>query len=92
MSNLIILYVKFRAKSGKREDFKRHLFDLIEIMRKEPAFVRTIAHDHPDDPNDISLYEIWRGTRETWNPLILLSPRVRRMFAISGEQFIAAYA
>ena len=66
MSDLIILYVKFRTKSGKREDFKRHLFDLIEIMRKEPAFVRTIAHDHPDDPNDISLYEIWRGTRETW--------------------------
>jgi quinol monooxygenase YgiN len=66
MSDLIILYVKFRAKPGKREDFKRHLFDLVEIMRKEPAFVRTIAHDRPDDPNEISLYEIWRGTRETW--------------------------
>ena len=41
--------IETRTKSGKREDFKRDLFDLIEIMRKEPAFVRTIAHDHPDD-------------------------------------------
>jgi quinol monooxygenase YgiN len=62
----VVLYVRFHTKPGKKEAFRAHLYRTIEAMQVEPAFVNTIVHDVLDAPDDIVLYEIWRGSRERW--------------------------
>ncbi len=61
----IVLLVRFRAKAGKKEEFRKHLYGLVERMRTEKAWINTIVHeDHESE--DIVLYETWRGTKESW--------------------------
>jgi quinol monooxygenase YgiN len=63
---LIVLYIRFKPKPGQFEEFKRHLYALIDVMAHEKAYVNTIVHNDPDHPDEIVLYETWRGTRESW--------------------------
>jgi quinol monooxygenase YgiN len=66
MSEHIVLYVRFRVRPGRMEDFRSHLYKTIEDMKGEPAHVNTIVHVNLDQPNEVLLYEIWHGTRESW--------------------------
>ncbi len=66
MTEQIALIVTFDPKPGREEEFKRHLFSLVEQMSQEPHFQNTIVHDELDTENRIILYEIWAGTRDRW--------------------------
>ena len=66
MSEHIVLYVRFRVREGRLDDFRNHLYKTIEAMKGEPAHVNTIVHVSLDRPNEVMLYEIWHGTRESW--------------------------
>lgn len=66
MSEHIVLYVSFRVRPGRKEEFLAHLYKTIEDMKFEPAHVNTLVHENLDRPNEIVLYEIWHGTRESW--------------------------
>jgi quinol monooxygenase YgiN len=62
----VVLCVRFRTKPGQKEVFRKHLYRAINAMKEEKAFVNTIVHDFIDEPNDLLLYEIWHGTRDSW--------------------------
>jgi len=64
--DLIALCVRFRIKPGRKEQFRRMLYDVVEAMKSEPEFVNTIAHEEPDHPDRMTLYETWRCTREAF--------------------------
>lgn len=64
--NQIILNIRFKVKPGKKEAFRDSLFSMINNFRNEPTFVNAIVSDDLDNPNDLVIYEIWQGTRESW--------------------------
>jgi quinol monooxygenase YgiN len=66
MAQKIVLYVRFKTRAGKKEEFHRHLYALVEIMKAEPAFVNAIIHEDIEHPDEIVIYETWQGTRESW--------------------------
>lgn len=64
--NQIILNIRFKVKPGKKEEFRKQLFTLADIMSNETNFVNAIIHDDMDQSEDIVIYEIWKGTQESW--------------------------
>jgi quinol monooxygenase YgiN len=65
-SNQIILNIRFKIKPGMKETFRDSLFAMINKFRNDPTFVHAIVSDDIDSPNDLHIYEIWQGTRESW--------------------------
>ncbi|KRF31640.1 putative quinol monooxygenase [Paenibacillus sp. Soil787] len=65
-SNQVILNIRFKIKPGKKETFRDSLFAMINNFRDEPTFVTAIVSDDIDSPNDLVIYEIWQGTRDSW--------------------------
>jgi len=66
ITNQVILNIRFKIKPGMKKNFRDRLFSLINDFRNEPAFINAIVSDDIDQPNDLVIYEIWQGTRETW--------------------------
>lgn len=62
----IILNIRFKIKSGKKEAFRDNLFAMISNFKSEPNFVNAIVSDDLDHSDDLVIYEIWQGTRESW--------------------------
>ncbi|QDQ03204.1 antibiotic biosynthesis monooxygenase [Lysinibacillus fusiformis] len=62
----VILYIRFRIKSEKKEEFKVLLSANMRAMEHEPAFVSAVLSDDIDNPNEVTLFEIWKGTKESW--------------------------
>lgn len=62
----VILYIRFKIKSGKKEEFKELLSANMRAMEHEPAFVSAVLSDDIDNSNEVTLFEIWKGTKESW--------------------------
>lgn len=60
------LNIRFKAKPGKKEEFRKELSSLIEEMSSERAFISAIVSDDLDQPDDLIIYETWQGTRDRW--------------------------
>jgi quinol monooxygenase YgiN len=67
MSNQQVqLNIRFKVKPGKKEEFRKELYSLIEEMSSEKAFISAIVSDDLDQPDDLIIYETWHGTRDSW--------------------------
>jgi quinol monooxygenase YgiN len=84
MPQKVVLYVRFKTKAGKKDEFRQQLYAVIETMKEEPAFVNAIIHDDPNHPDDIVIYETWQGTRESW-----LKNEFTRPYRASYEKLLA---
>lgn len=62
----VVLSIRFKIKPGMKDTFQESLFDLINNFRSEPAFVNAIVSNDTDNPNDLHIYEVWQGTRQSW--------------------------
>lgn len=62
----IVLYIQFKIKEGKKEEFKNLLFSLIENMSNEPAFINGVLSENVDNINELVFYETWKGTKDSW--------------------------
>jgi quinol monooxygenase YgiN len=66
MSNQIVLLVKISLKPGKKPEFLDRLRSVVSIMGKEPSFISSTIHENVDNPDEVVVYETWKGTRESW--------------------------
>jgi quinol monooxygenase YgiN len=66
MQDIIVLLVRFQTKPGQKARFLDRLQSLVEAMSVEDNFVDAIVHDNADRPDEVVVYETWRGTRESW--------------------------
>ncbi|SDW10670.1 putative quinol monooxygenase [Paenibacillus sp. CF384] len=67
MSNQQVqLNIRFTAKPGKKDEFRKELSSLIEEMSSEKSFISAIVSDDLDQPDVLVIYETWQGTRESW--------------------------
>lgn len=62
----IVLNIRFKTKPGKKEEFRTQLSSMIQVMSVEKAFISAILADDVDQPDDLVIYEIWQGTRDSW--------------------------
>ncbi len=56
----LVFYVKLYVRPERVEEWKRAVFEIIEQMSKEDAFVACCLHQDTDDPCLFTLYERWR--------------------------------
>ncbi|WP_235439892.1 antibiotic biosynthesis monooxygenase [Paenibacillus sp. DMB20] len=61
-------------KSEKKEEFKELLSANMRAMEHEPAFVSAVLSDDIDNSNEVTLFEIWEGTKESWLKEELIKP------------------
>jgi quinol monooxygenase YgiN len=66
MSAHIALIVRFRCRPGKKEALRKSICSVIDVMAREADFVNALLHESLDDPDQLVVYEIWKGTRESW--------------------------
>jgi len=59
MAELLTVVAEFKAKSGKEEELRATLLELIEPTRKENGCVQYDLHVHTSDPGRFVFYENW---------------------------------
>jgi quinol monooxygenase YgiN len=62
----VVLNIRFKTKPGKKEEFRTALSSLIKEMSVEKSFISAIISDDLDQLDDLVIYEIWQGTRDSW--------------------------
>ncbi|UPG88156.1 hypothetical protein L2Y96_12075 [Luteibacter aegosomaticola] len=60
------LYLHYVVKEGKVNELLGHLRTILDECAKEDDFITAILHQTPERPLELTLYELWRGTRETF--------------------------
>ncbi|QGQ97683.1 antibiotic biosynthesis monooxygenase [Paenibacillus psychroresistens] len=81
----IVLNIRFKTIPGKKEEFRTQLSSLIQVMSVEKAFISAILADDLDQPDDLVIYEIWQGTRDSWLQEEFTKPYRKDYEGILGE-------
>ena len=66
MSSQIVLLVRIALKPGKKPEFLEKLHSVVGVMKKEISFINSVVHENVENPDEVVVYETWKGTRETW--------------------------
>ena len=56
------LALQFKVKPGLKLALLAELHAILDRCAREPEFVTALLHDNPERPDEIFVYEIWRGT------------------------------
>ncbi|MFS0817058.1 antibiotic biosynthesis monooxygenase [Lysinibacillus sp. 1 U-2021] len=84
-TNQVVLNIRFKVKPGKKEVFRNSLYSLVEVMSKEPTFINAIISDDIEKPDDLVIYEIWQGTKDSWLQEELPKPYRKKYEEILGD-------
>ena len=82
------LNIRFKAKPGKKEEFRKELSSLIEEMSSEKAFISAIVSDDLDQPDDLIIYETWQGTRDSWLAVVFIKPYRKNYEGTLGDLIV----
>lgn len=58
------LNLRYQLKPGARDAMVRELETVLGLCAQEPEFITAIIQEAPDRPEELLLFELWRGTRE----------------------------
>lgn len=58
------LYLHYVVKDGKLDELLGHLQTILDACAKEEDFVTAVLQRTPERPSELTLFELWRGTRE----------------------------
>jgi len=62
----ISLFVRIRAKAGKRDECEALLERLFEQSRLEPSFVTAAVHRDAMEHDVLAIYETWNESRDSF--------------------------
>ena len=57
------LNLHYQVKPGQKEGLLVEIKSMLDRCAKEPEFIMGILHETPERPNQLVLYELWKGTR-----------------------------
>jgi quinol monooxygenase YgiN len=60
------LYLHYVVKDGKVEELLGHIREILNECVKEDDFITAVLHRSPERPQELTLYELWRGTTEAF--------------------------
>jgi quinol monooxygenase YgiN len=61
-----VLNIRYTIKPGQMETMVPLVRAVLDQCAEEADFIAAFLHQSPEHPNDIMLYEIWRGTKEAF--------------------------
>jgi len=61
-SEKFTLSLKFKVKPGLKLALLAELKTILDLCAREPEFITAILHENPEQPDEIFLFELWRGT------------------------------
>ncbi|WP_083276775.1 putative quinol monooxygenase [Sphingobium phenoxybenzoativorans] len=78
-----VIYARFHLKPGVRERYLELLEVVLRGLSSDPYCKTIFVHTDDEDPDLVTLYEIWAGTRERFDREELAKPyRVTYMSAL----------
>src|SRR4029077_17861990 len=57
------LSLHYQVKPSQKEGLLVEIKGMLDRCAKEPEFIMGILHETPERPNQLVLYELWKGTR-----------------------------
>ncbi len=66
MSSEIVLLVTISVKPGRKAEFLDKLHAVVGVMAKEASFINSVVHENTEKPDEVVVYETWKGTKESW--------------------------
>ena len=57
------LSLHYQVKPSQKEGLLVEIKAMLDRCAKEPEFIMAIVHETPERPNQLALYELWKGTR-----------------------------
>jgi quinol monooxygenase YgiN len=57
------LSLHYQVKPSQKEGLLVEIKSMLDRCAKEPEFIIGILHETPERPNQLVLYELWKGTR-----------------------------
>ncbi|WP_448101727.1 putative quinol monooxygenase [Luteibacter jiangsuensis] len=60
------LYLHYVVKEGKVDELVSHIRTILDACAGEEDFITAVLHRTPERPLELTLYELWRGTKETF--------------------------
>jgi quinol monooxygenase YgiN len=58
------LNLRFKLKPGARDAMLADLRTILDHCAREEEFITTIVQETPERPDELILFELWRGTQE----------------------------
>ena len=58
------LNLRYRLKPSARDAMLAELHAVLDLCAQEPEFITAIIQETPDRPDEVLIFEVWRGTRE----------------------------
>jgi quinol monooxygenase YgiN len=89
MQDYCALVLRFKVKDGCMERMLALLQDMMDRCAQESTFVTAIRHVATTKPDEIMLYELWRGTQELFQ-IDQGSRPYRKAFIQANREFVDA--
>ena len=81
------LNLHYKLKPGAREAMLAEVQTVLDLCALEPEFVTAILQETSERPDELLLFEIWRGTREDFNRVQGPKP-YRKEYLARSRQYV----
>ena len=58
----LTLSLRYKLKAGTKDAWLKEINTILSLCAQEPEFIAGILHESKDDPDEMMLFEIWKGT------------------------------
>ncbi len=81
------LNLKYILKPGARDEMLGELKTVLDLCAQEPEFITAVLQETPERPNELILFEIWRGSHEDF--IRVQGPKpYRKEYLTRSKQYI----
>lgn len=81
------LNLRYTVKPGAREPLLKEIQEILALCEKEPEFVAGFLQETAERPNELLLFEIWRGSREEF--IRVQGPKeYRKAYIANSKQYV----
>ena len=81
------LNLKYTLKPGTRDAMLAELHTVLDLCAQEPEFITAILQETPEHPNELILFELWRGSHEDF--IRVQGPKAyRRDYITRSKQYV----
>jgi quinol monooxygenase YgiN len=81
------LNLHYQVKPSQKEGLLVEIKSMLGRCAKEPEFIMGILHETPERPNQLVLYELWKGTRAEFDATQGMKP-YRKDYIENTKRFL----
>jgi quinol monooxygenase YgiN len=81
------LTIHYHVKPGMKETVLSKLKGIIDLCEQEPEFITAIIQETPEKPDEMMLYELWKGTHAEFDAVQGIKP-YRKAYVADVKQYL----